>query len=112
MVSQKLTRKNLAYGFPLTWNVRIPRCPLRVTLTVWAWNYRPPALLAEGAAPNANLNVSIDGVSYKTGLGDGTERKLFEEVVTSKFLTPGWHTIGFELTSGVGAVEAQLEVEC
>jgi len=68
--------------------------------------------LAEGAAPNANLNITIDGASWRTGLGDGTEKVLVDrENIVVLIGEPRLHTILFELTSGLGAVEATLEVD-
>jgi len=71
----------------------------------------PPATMAEAQIPNANLDILIDGTSYKTGLGDGTEKKLLEEEITDKIKTPGEHTIEFRMTSLRGGIEASLEVE-
>ena len=67
--------------------------------------------MAEDVAPNANLDITIDGASYKTGLGDGTEKKLIEEDIADKIKMPGEHTIVFSMTSSRGAVEAVLECE-
>ena len=67
--------------------------------------------MAEDVAPNANLDITIDGASYKTGLGDGTEKKLIEEDIVDQIKTPGEHTIVFSMTTSRGAVEAILEVE-
>jgi len=71
----------------------------------------PPAKMAEAEIPNANLDIKIDGKSYKTGLGDGTEKKLLEEDITDKIKTPGEHTIEFSMTSLRGGIEAELELE-
>lgn len=69
------------------------------------------AVVAEDVAPNANLDITIDEVSYKTGLGDGTEKKLIEEDIAEKIKEPGEHTIVFSMSSSRGAVEALLEIE-
>jgi len=71
----------------------------------------PPATMAEAEIPNANLDILIDGVSYKTGLGDGTEKLLFEEDIVDLIKTPGEHTIEFRMTSLRGGIEAQIELE-
>jgi len=61
------------------------------------------------AAPNANLDITIDGRSWKTGLGDGTEKLLFEEDVTSLLRGVGEHSIEFACGAN-GAIQAELEV--
>jgi len=70
----------------------------------------PPATMDEAEIPNANLDIIIDVTTFKSNLGDGTEKKLLEEDITDK-MTPGEHTIEFRMTSLRGGVEASLEVE-
>jgi len=71
----------------------------------------PPAAMAEAEIPNANLDILIDGVSYKASLGDGAEKLLFEEDIVDKIKTPGEHTIEFRMTSLRGGIEAEIELE-
>jgi len=66
--------------------------------------------MAEAEIPNANLDIIIDGVTFKSGLGDGTEKKLLEEDITDR-MTPGEHTIELRMTSLRGGIEASLEVD-
>jgi len=69
----------------------------------------PGAAMNEDTAPNANLDILIDGASYKTGLGDGTEKLLVDELITDK-MGAGDHTIRFSIGAN-GAIEALLAVE-
>jgi len=68
----------------------------------------PGAAMNEETAPNANLTVRIGGVYFKTGLCDGTEKLLFDEIVTDKF-PAGEVSIEF-ICGANGAVGALLEV--
>jgi len=71
----------------------------------------PPATVAEAEVANANLDIKIDGVSYKTGLGDGTEKKVLEEEITDKIKSPKEHTVEFSMSTSRSGIEAMLEVE-
>jgi len=71
----------------------------------------PPAAMGEAEVANANLDITIDGESYKTGLGDGTEKKLLEEEITERIKAPGEHTVEFSMTSLRSGVEAEIELE-
>jgi len=43
-------------------------------------------------APNANLDITIDGTAWKSDLGDGTERLLVDEACEA-LRTLGTHTM-------------------
>ena len=116
IVVHRLTRSSLDSTHNITWHVKIgsdnkPEDPKCVRIRVWGWNYRPPATLAEGSAPNSNLDVTIDTTTIATGLGDGTEKLLLDQVVTW-YMRAGDHTITFSLSSGGPVdIEAELIVE-
>ena len=65
--------------------------------------------IALDAAPNANLDITIDGESWKTGLGDGTEKVLVEEDCPA-LKSIGEHTIQFSLSSGRAGVFCQVVI--
>jgi len=131
----QLPRCEVEAGYPLTWRFRVPpagteRCTLlRAVLKVYAWKFRqrsagghthtnpdtgsaaPPAAVAEAEVANANLDIKIDGVSYKTGLGDGTEKKVLEEDITDKIKSPKEHTVEFSMSTSRSGIEGILELE-
>jgi len=107
----RLPRCHIGVGFP----VKLPvytrdQSPLRVKFRVWGWKYRPPLTIAESTAPSANLDIYFDGASKYTGLGDGTEKLLVDELI--EYLDrPGSHEIEFKLTSGVADISAEVIYE-
>ena len=66
--------------------------------------------MAEDIAPNANLDITLDGDSFKTGLGDGTEKLLVDEALDPKYLSAGEHTMTLSCGAN-GAVEILLIIE-
>jgi hypothetical protein len=121
-----LIEGNLTPDKTVELSFEVKQAPTRMRLRVWAKAFRPPENLPAGQIPNTNLDIELDGTSYKTGLGDGTEKEVVDEIVSSgnvtlssTFRKPGDHMLTFKLREvtvdttvyRTGRVKARLEIE-
>jgi len=111
--THRLTRRGISTVDDIDWKIRIgdPLCesdPIRVRCRIWTWNYQPPADLSLGSPCDSNLDINIDGNSWKSGLGTGAEEKLVDELITDK-MPAGERSLTFHLSSG-GPNDIEAEV--
>lgn len=112
--THRLSRRSIAVTDDIDWKVFIgsPSClsdPIRVRLRAWTMNYMPPPDLALGSPANGDIDILIDGTTFKTGLGTGAEEKIVDELITDK-MPAGEHTITVHHT-GTDPHDIEMELE-
>jgi len=110
-----LTRRQISTVDDIDWTIHIgkdsltPSDPIRVRCRIYGWYYMPPAELSLGDAPNGNLDFIVNGTTIASGLGDGSEKCVYDEIITGKF-PAGKNKITLHLSSG-NPCDVSMEVE-